>query len=524
MSRKTIRCAIYTRKSSEEGLEQEFNSLDAQREACEAYVKSQAHEGWKLLPARYDDGGYSGGSMERPALKTLLADIEAGKVDTIVVYKIDRLTRSLPDFARMVELFDRQAVSFVSITQAFNTTTSMGRLTLNVLLSFAQFEREVTGERIRDKIAASKKKGMWMGGTVPLGYDPPEDDSRTLVVNTAEAETVRIIFRAYLEIGSVHALKDRLDARGIRSKQRITRKGKRIGGHPFGRGALFHLLRNPLYRGMITHKGKAYPGNHGPIVDEDLFDAVQCRLDTNAHAHLARKDDCSAAPLKGRLFDADGHSMSPAFARGANGRRYRYYVSAPLQQGQRAPRDGDTIRRVSAPAIEAKLREVARRLAPAEDDPIGCIGRATILARSIEIDLPAGKLGSVRERLAPGESAERHGGSVRITLPCRMQVRGGRSWVVGDTARQSRRDPVLIKALRRAHALVDWNGRGMPLLDAAPDSLYLRRLLRLAFLAPDLQRAILDGRQPPGLQLERLMQGEIPVRWDEQRAMFAAFG
>ena len=266
MSRPRLHCALYTRKSTEEGLEQAFNSLDAQREACAAYVKSQAGEGWRAVRARYDDGGFSGASMARPALKRLLCDIEAGKVDVIVVYKIDRLTRSLADFARMIEIFDRRRVSFVSVTQAFNTTTSMGRLTLNVLLSFAQFEREVTGERIRDKIAASKAKGMWMGGIVPLGYEPPENGTRALVVNQEEAEIVRTIFGAYIDLGSVHALQRWLEDRGIRSKRRVSRAGRLSGGGPFSRGALFQLLRNRVYLGMIVPQGKGAsgpaPGHH----------------------------------------------------------------------------------------------------------------------------------------------------------------------------------------------------------------------------------------------------------------------
>jgi DNA invertase Pin-like site-specific DNA recombinase len=266
------RCALYTRKSSDEGLDQAFNSLDAQREACQAYVKSQKGEGWRALATIYDDGGYSGGTMERPALQRLLADIEADRVDVVVVYKIDRLTRSLTDFARMVDLFDRHGATFVSVTQAFNTTTSMGRLTLNVLLSFAQFEREVTGERIRDKIAASKSKGMWMGGNVPLGYDLPTEGSRALVVNEAEAAAVRTIFSTYLELGSVHALQRWLDARGIRSKRRRTRAGRTIGGRAFSRGALFQLLRNRIYLGQIVHKDKVHDGLHPAIVDVALFE------------------------------------------------------------------------------------------------------------------------------------------------------------------------------------------------------------------------------------------------------------
>lgn len=271
-----VRCAIYTRKSSEEGLEQGFNSLHAQREACEAYVRSQVGEGWQMLDAAYDDGGFSGGSMDRPGLAKLLADIEAGKVDVVVVYKVDRLTRSLTDFARIVEAFDRRGVSFVSVTPAFNTTTSMGRLTLNVLLSFAQFEREVTGERIRDKIAASKAKGMWMGGNLPLGYDAPVDRAtRALVVNTAEAETVRLIFDRYLELRSVHALVRWLAEQGIRSKAWTSSRGRQRGGEPFGRGALFHLLKNRTYVGEIPHRDRTYPGAHEPIVDAAVFAQVQ---------------------------------------------------------------------------------------------------------------------------------------------------------------------------------------------------------------------------------------------------------
>src|SRR4051794_16237008 len=259
------RCAIYTRKSSEEGLEQAFNSLDAQREACEAYIKSQRHEGWTCLAQAYDDGGLSGATMDRPALQQLLADIQAGKVDVIVCYKVDRLTRSLADFAKIVEVFDAKGVSFVSVTQQFNTTTSMGRLTLNVLLSFAQFEREVTGERIRDKIAASKRKGMWMGGVPPLGYRAQD---HKLIIVDREAETVRFIFRRYAELGSVRLLKEELDARSIRSKLRTSASGRLRGGKPFARGALYLMLQNRIYRGEIVHREQSHPGEHAPIIDQ----------------------------------------------------------------------------------------------------------------------------------------------------------------------------------------------------------------------------------------------------------------
>ena len=276
--RKTVRCAIYTRKSSEEGLEQGFNSLDAQREACAAFILSQKHEGWTVLPALYDDGGFSGGTMDRPALKQLLSDIRAGKVDVVAVYKIDRLTRSLFDFAKIVEAFDAKGVSFVSITQQFNTTTSMGRLTLNVLLSFAQFEREVTGERIRDKIAASKRKGMWMGGLPALGYDV---QNRKLVINEQDALTVCHIFRRYVQLRSVRALRAELDGEGIRSKRRVFADGSQVGGQRFSRGALYLMLQNRVYRGEITHKGNAYPGEHQPIVYKALWDEVQAVLAEN---------------------------------------------------------------------------------------------------------------------------------------------------------------------------------------------------------------------------------------------------
>src|SRR3954462_11822795 len=273
------RCAIYTRKSSEEGLEQDFNSLHAQREACDAYIKSQKHEGWRPLSTHYDDGGYSGGSIERPALRRLLADIHAKRIDVVVVYKVDRLTRSLADYAKIVEVFDASGVSFVSVTQAFNTTTSMGRLTLNVLRSFAQFEREVTGERIRDKIAALKKKGMWMGGMPPLGYTV---ENRKLVIVEPEAESVRDIFRRYAELGSVRLLQQDLAARGITGKSWVSTSGRCWGGKPIGRGTLYLILQNRLYRGEIAHKDKVYPGEHPAIVDAVLWDAVQARLAENA--------------------------------------------------------------------------------------------------------------------------------------------------------------------------------------------------------------------------------------------------
>jgi len=289
------RCAVYTRKSSEEGLEQSFNSLHAQREAGEAFVLSQRHEGWSVIATPYDDGGFSGGTMDRPALKALLADIGAGKIDVVVVYKIDRLTRSLFDFAKIVEIFDAHKVSFVSVTQAFNTTTSMGRLTLNVLLSFAQFEREVTGERIRDKIAASKKRGMWMGGNIPLGYDLK---ARKLAVNNKEAETVRTIFRLYAELGAVRKVKAEIDRLRLRTKVQTPASGLIKGGLPFRVGHLYTILRNRLYRGEIEHKGEVHAGDHESIVDQVLWDKVQAQLASNASARRSGKSSKSRSGKK----------------------------------------------------------------------------------------------------------------------------------------------------------------------------------------------------------------------------------
>ena len=344
---KLARCAIYTRKSTEYNLELAFNSLDAQREACEAYIKSQAHEGWRLIPGRYDDGAFSGASLDRPALQQLLADVRAGKIDIVLVYKVDRLTRSLADFAKLIELFDAHGVSFVSVTQSFNTSSSMGRLTLNVLLSFAQFERELIGERVRDKIAASKRKGLWVGGPVPLGYAAV--DKKILVV-PAEAAAVRTIFARYLELGSVRALAEDLDRRGIRSKSRRRSTGRTVGGGRFGVGALAYLLKNRFYIGEVVYRGEVHRGEHEPILDSALFEAVQeLSLRPRRWSGAA---GCGAHPriLSGRLFDDRGNRMSPTHAN-KRGARYRYYVSQAVLQGKPPP--PGLVSRVPAAEIEA---------------------------------------------------------------------------------------------------------------------------------------------------------------------------
>src|SRR6202161_1628484 len=349
---KRVRCAVYTRVSTEYGLDQEFNSLDAQHEASEAYVRSQAHDGWTLIRTRYDDGGYSGGSTERPALQRLLADIRDRRIDIIVVYKVDRLTRSLADFAKLVELFDAHGVSFVSVTQQFNTTTSMGRLTLNVLLSFAQFEREVTSERIRDKIAASKRKGLWVGGNLPLGYQMK--DGKIAIVEE-EGELVRSIFRRYLELGSVNELLRDLRERNIRTKTRLLSTGATRGGIPFGRGALYYLLSNHFYIGEVKYKNEILPGEQAAIIDRALFDTVrQKSLAQWSHRTIVRNK--SDHLLTGLLFDDAGHRMIPTHATKA-GIRYRYYVSTPVLHGEAKAASTGSVSRVPAADVEDKVVE-----------------------------------------------------------------------------------------------------------------------------------------------------------------------
>ncbi|TNE94826.1 MAG: recombinase family protein [Rhodobacteraceae bacterium] len=523
MATTRVRCAIYTRKSSEEGLDQSFNSLDAQREACEAYIKSQASEGWRALPARYDDGGISGGTMDRPSLQRLLIDIERGRIDVVVVYKIDRLTRSLPDFSRMVEVFDRHDVSFVSVTQAFNTTSSMGRLTLNVLLSFAQFEREVTGERIRDKIAASKSKGMWMGGTVPLGYDLPADNTRALIINPDEARTVALIYRTYLDLGSVHALEHWLDARNIRSKRRVHRNGRVSGGKPFSRGALFHLLRNPIYLGRIPHKGELHEGLHEAIIDQSLYDAVQSRLDRQARRRKPGDPSAPQAPLTGYIFDATGERMSPTFATGANGKRYRYYVSSSLQKGMRLPDEG-VLRRAPAGPLEQVIADRLRRTAGIDHaDPYEQLARVEVHQGQISLFLPAALHQPLRATLCSDDTLTedpQNPERVRLTMAFNLTCRGGASSMTPGTHPGPRPDPVLIRALRTAQDMLARDEAGRPIVTTSPASPYRRRLIRLAFLAPKIQAAILSGKQPAGMTLSKLISSEIPLSWDEQIRRF----
>jgi site-specific DNA recombinase len=570
-----IRCAIYTRKSSEEGLEQEFNSLDAQREACEAFILSQKHEGWSVLPQVYDDGGFSGGTMDRPALKRLLADIASGQIDCVVVYKVDRLTRALSDFARMVEVFDRENVSFVSVTQQFNTTTSMGRLTLNVLLSFAQFEREVTGERIRDKISASKKKGMWMGGFVPIGYEAKD---RTLIINEAEAETVRTIFRLYLELKSVDALKEELDRRGLRTKARPDRGERMQGGLPFGRGHLYRILSNPLYRGQISHKGQVYPGQHEAIIDGETWEEVQAALAQNSHRHLVKAHSKNPSLLAGLLLTAEGESLVSTHAN-KQGRRYRYYVSAsglkPRRRDRAEGNEGSAregtptcpgpLWRLPASEVEGVVIRILTGLltdphwlldhVASEEMTLNerqaMLARAGELARQLEgmdaiarravvlaiVDAITVGEGEIAIRLRPhaianGGSNEANGGSgesasvlVRRSAVLRRRGIETRLIIEGEEAGPEP-DPALIKALAQAHRwwgdLVEQRYGTMRALARAydTDERYVARILCLAFLSPDLTCAILDGTQPPELTLHALLKKqEIPLAWNEQKEL-----
>jgi len=554
------RCAIYTRKSSEEGLEQEFNSLAAQCEACEAYIRSQRNEGWVLVRTRYDDGGFSGGNLERPALQNLIADIRAGRIDIVVVYKVDRLTRSLADFARLVELFDAEAVSFVSVTQQFNTTSSMGRLTLNVLLSFAQFEREVTGERIRDKIAASKKKGMWMGGNVPLGYEASE---RTLVINPAEAETVRRIFALYHELGCVRRVKEEADRLGLRTKCSTTTNGTERGGKPFSRGHLYTLLSNPIYTGHIAHKGELHPGQQAALIDDESWSTVRDQLAANTSNHRRRAKAAEPSLLAGLLVDARGERLTPSHAV-KKGRRYRYYVSAALitdasTQGWRlAAREiEEAVIRILADALTSPARLVERfGAAGIPSDQVrkllsraarmsavlgGSPGeRAKLVRELVEKIIVDEKTIVIKLRRAallggddPSSASEAASDSaVELTAAAAFTRRGAEIKLVLPGLAQQKHsstcDPALIKAVARGRAWFEElaTGRARSLQELAKrDGItrrYIRRLIGLAFLSPQLVEAILQGRQSVELTATRLTELDLPLDWTEQHKLLAS--
>lgn len=473
----TMHCAIYTRKSSEEGLEQSFNSLDAQREASEAFIASQRHEGWRAMPTRYDDGAYSGGSLERPALKRLLDDVAANKINVIVVYKVDRLTRSLADFAKIVETLDAKGVSFVSVTQQFNTTTSMGRLTLNILLSFAQFEREVTGERIRDKIAASKKKGMWMGGLLPLGYDL---EGRKLVPNRNEAELVSKIFTSYLEVGCVRKLAEYLDREKIRSKFWITRTGARLGGVAFARGALYLLLRNRLYIGEIRHRDQWYPGEHKGIVPRSLWGRVQGQLNSNLRKRRNRVRERASSLLTGLVEGEHSTPYTPSFTV-RRGRRYRYYVS---QLAIKNIELGNGPMRVPAQELESRVLEKLLAFLKSDAEVFDGLDLAE------EGPAIASRLVTAAKQLA-----------TRLSSMSSQDLRDLLAFVLWRIKKIIQGRASDVRSLARETGLTDR---------------YVSKVFRCAFLAPDIVEDILAGRQPHDLSFDRLCQ-DVPLSWAEQR-------
>ena len=502
------RCAVYTRKSSEEGLEQAFNSLHAQREACEAYIKSQAHEDWKLVKTAYDDGGLSGGSMERPALQRLLADVAAGRINVIVVYKVDRLTRSLADFARIVETLDGQGASFVSITQQFNTTTSMGRLTLNVLLSFAQFEREVTGERIRDKIAASKRKGMWMGGSLPLGYDVKD---RELVVNEAEAKTVREIFETYVRLGTISGVQEDLRQRGILSKRWTSSTGRTWGGVNFGRGPLYWLLRNRVYVGQVAHKEQVHEGRQKAIVDRTLWEQAQELLSAKSVAREDRPITPGGRSLAGLLFDDSGNVMSPTYTV-RRGRRYPYYVSQALLQNEKG-RAG-SVARVPAEEIE---RLIHRALG---SDGEACSSAEALRNRVERVIVRTDRVEIVKAATDDAfAQAEETPASRTVVVMAKLAHRN-RARILDDGSAGP--NPALMRALGRAHEWRGWMEQGEAMSyraiakRAGVTPSHVQTILPLAFLAPGLTRELLDGRRQLHGQLMLRMRRGIPADWAQQ--------
>ncbi|MBY8825516.1 recombinase family protein [Sphingomonas colocasiae] len=550
------RCAIYTRKSSEEGLEQDFNSLHAQREACAAYVMSQASEGWSLVDDIYDDGGISGGTLDRPALQRLLADIQAGRIDIVVVYKVDRLTRSLLDFAKLVEAFDRAGTSFVSVTQSFNTTTSMGRLTLNMLLSFAQFEREVTAERIRDKIAASKARGMWMGGTPPLGYQP---DGRTLAIVEDHAALVRDIYRRYLEIGNVRLVAEALDRETILSPIRARKSGATFGGCRFTRGQIYAILSNPIYIGEIRHRGKSHTGQHPPLIERDLWDAVQAKLADNVRGKR-RIRQASPSILAGRIVDEAGDPLVAAHAR-KNNVSYRYYVSRALQHGGQTARISNHGLRIPAREIEALVVNEVKSLFA---DPLNLMAR-------LKVDIAPHRIGVMQEACA--QVTQALSGKVRAglaellmqvrVLPSRVEIdvdpvaianrlgieadpatpmimlgtsvrltRTGRVVQLvqdnGVAASAAPTDEKLLRLIGRARRWWRVLRQGDMTIDVLAvregvTASYMTRVVRLAFLSPAVVEAIMAGTAKAGVDGASLTApAGVPVDWDGQAKLYLA--
>ena len=552
---KKIRCAIYTRKSSEDGLEQEFNSLDAQHEACAAYIASQKHEGWKLLKTRYDDGGKSGGTLERPALQQLLHDIDAGRIDMVVVYKIDRLTRSLADFAKLVERLEEVNCSFVSVTQAFNTSSSMGRLTLNVLLSFAQFEREVTAERIRDKIAASKKKGLWMGGMSPLGYDPhPDKMRRELVLNEGEAVTVQRLFAHYEELGCLSAVTRQAKQEGLRSKHHIFASGREQGNQPLSRGQIHHILCNPIYVGQIRHKDRIWPGLHKAIIERDQWDRVQDRLQsaaarrrgaTSAKARLC--GSITSAPLLGKFRDQTGDILTPSHTT-KQGSIHRYYLSNRLLSegtdptGWRLP--AKPFEKAVGQAISQHLSQAVQRHELLAIPDVIASGRAQSAAEAFIAKVQSEGLSNCAHIIKAGTVSpdqfqmelslealsealdippkDIQPSILQITAPFSCRRRGVEMKIIAGE-REPAPDATLKRALRNAHIWADRLKAGETLKQVAArvgkTESYIRRITPLAFLSPRIQTAIMEGAQPVELTLETLVRTSLPLDWSAQEKL-----
>ncbi len=555
------RCAIYTRKSSEEGLEQSFNSLDAQREACESFIKSQQHEGWSPLPTQYNDGGFSGGNTERPALQSLIDDIKSDKIDVVVVYKVDRLSRSLADFVKIIDLFDQYDVSFVSVTQQFNTSSSMGRLTLNVLLSFAQFEREVTSERIRDKIAASKQKGMWMGGVVPLGYDVID---KKLIVNNTEARTVQHIYKRYLDLGTVRKLKEELDAEGYISKRR-DKNQCRGGGKPFGRGTLYALLKNPLYIGQVAHQGKHYEGQHAAILEKSLWETAQDLLNENRQNNQSRNSVKDPSLFAGLIYDDNDNPMSPTHTKKDN-RRYRYYVSQAVLQYREA--NAGSVLRISARIIEGSVIEKLMQYLQTPRELLEVFNHHNLSAKKqstiiknaksfvtnwenltsskkidhlkiiiqkiqvgcdgINITLSRTGMNQCLSNENPDNEISKNNidGGFIISIPAKLKRCGHETkLIISDeytnnpsTTTTLALQNSLKKALAWNHALM--TGRVLNMESLAKQEnvtqRYIAHLIKLAFLAPDIMEAIVKGETPKRLTLSRLKEG-FSYDWDDQR-------
>ena len=552
---KILRCAIYTRKSSEEGLEQDFNSLHAQRESCEAYTKSQKHEGWTALPAVYDDGGYSGGSMDRPALKRLLADIQSRSVDVVVVYKVDRLTRSLADFAKIVEVFDAAGVSFVSVTQQFNTTTSMGRLTLNVLLSFAQFEREVTGERIRDKIAASKQKGMWMGGWVPLGYDRRD---RTLTVNETEAKTVRAIFDLFLGLKNVREVQAELTRLKLTTKPYTVQRGRATGNLPFARGHLYKILSNPLYIGEIEHKGVRHPGQHPALITQAIWNAVQAQLTANSHANRSRSNAKSTSLLAGLIYDEAGTRLVSSHAT-RNGKRYRYYVTSEgsgrsaskspkmrlpaatvddlvLKELQTFLRDKSRISsflrqsRHRAAQLDSGLEKAGRladSLESGAEVPVSAadlVARVTVGVGSLQISIKRAQLHAILSGAAadpPGQT--RTDDVVSFEVPFVASDRAELTKLLIEKQGQVQPDGVAVRAIARAWVWFEQltHGKAQSMAEIASreniTDNYVSNLIHLAWLSPALVNQALEGDFKATVSARKAMLSrEATTLWGDQ--------